>query len=84
MSVSAGRLTAHDLLTRPDDGRRYELLDGVLREMSPSNPEHADVLGNVATIVGTFLRTHRLVRLMVGDPGVLLRRDPARVRAPDA
>jgi Uma2 family endonuclease len=39
------RLTAQELLGLPDDGKRYELVEGELREMAPAGARH----GSVAT-----------------------------------
>lgn len=41
MALTKQRLTFEDWLTLPDDGRRYELLNGELVEMPPPTANHA-------------------------------------------
>jgi Uma2 family endonuclease len=75
--------TIDDLYNLPDDGRRYELLDGELVEMAPANYNHGEIVHNIDNLLTPIVRTHRLGRIIVGDPGVILGRNPDRVRAPD-
>lgn len=44
MALTKQRLTFEDWLTLPDDGRRYELLNGELVEMPPPTANHALVV----------------------------------------
>jgi Uma2 family endonuclease len=39
--------TYEDLLALPDDGRRYEIIEGVLYEMPSPNMEHGDLIANL-------------------------------------
>ena len=75
--------TAEELLHLPSDGRRLELVKGKIYQMPPANGRHADVAGNVAGILWPHVRHNRLGRILVGDPGFILRRNPDTVRAPD-
>ena len=75
--------TAEELLHLPSDGRRLELVKGKIYEMPPANGRHADVAGTTAIILGPHVRNNRLGRILVGDPGFILRRNPDTVRAPD-
>lgn len=75
---TATRLTANDYYAMPDDGKRYELIDGELYEMPSPSPLHQDILLNLALLlrsdVGTsggkvyvapldvYLSTHRVVQ----------------------
>jgi len=83
MTLDRRLLTADDLLNLPDDGYRYELLDGELIRMAPTGGEHNDVGGNIYWALSGFVRSRGLGRVLVGDTGVILRRHPDRVRAPD-
>ena len=76
-------LTADDLLRLPDDGRRYELLDGEVKEMAPAAYEHGRVLTKVVIVLGSYVEANDLGEVVAGDPGIILRRNPDRVRAPD-
>jgi Uma2 family endonuclease len=39
--------TYEDLFDLPDDGRRYEIIEGVLYEMPAPNMEHAELISNL-------------------------------------
>jgi Uma2 family endonuclease len=63
--------TYEDLLALPDDGRRYEIIEGVLCEMPSPNMEHDDLIANllhrvlwpvVDGIADTFMPCHGGVR----------------------
>ena len=75
-------MTAEDLLQLPSD-QRCELIDGVLIEMSPTTPQHGIVEVTVCGIIDGFVRPRRLGRVMAGEVGFIIRRDPDAVRAPD-
>jgi len=54
------KLTYEDYVDLPDDGRRYEILDGDL-EVSPAPaPKHQAVLGNLFWILHGHVRERRL------------------------
>lgn len=85
MTTGAKLLTAEDLLrlSNTGDGRRFELLDGVLVEMPPTAPPHDFARNNIAYELTTFVRAHRSGYVFSGDTGYILRRNPDSVRAPD-
>jgi Uma2 family endonuclease len=77
-------VTAEELLALPSGmGKRYELLAGELRVMSPAGWVHGEIVANIADLVGAFIRQHKLGRRFGAETGFLLRRDPDTVRAPD-
>ena len=76
-------LTADDLLLMPDDGRFYELLDGKLVEMTPPGGMHGKVSAGIPYALLSHVRAHELGEVLSNDPGVILHRQPDRVRAPD-
>ncbi|MHB8574000.1 MAG: Uma2 family endonuclease [Dehalococcoidia bacterium] len=83
MTTEKTLYTIDDLYHLPDDGHRYELLDGELVEMAPANYGHGEVMHNIDYLLTAHVRPRRLGRILVGDPGVILGHDPDRVRAPD-
>lgn len=83
MATEQKLLTAEELLLMPDNDMRTELLDGVLIEMSPPGGVHARVMARLVRILGNYVEEHALGEVLTGDPGVILRRNPDRVRAPD-
>jgi Uma2 family endonuclease len=76
--------TADELLALPRGmGKRYELVAGELRVMSPAGWRHGGVAGNIAALLGPYIRKHNLGRGFAAETGFLLKRDPDTVRAPD-
>jgi Uma2 family endonuclease len=47
----AGTWTYEDLFALPDDGRRYEIIEGELYEMPSPNLAHATVIANLITML---------------------------------
>jgi Uma2 family endonuclease len=77
-------MTADQLLALPKGmGKRYELVLGELREMSPSGWLHGQVVDNVHGVLGAYIRLHKLGRGFGAETGFLLHRNPDTVRAPD-
>ena len=78
-------LTAEEFLQMPDpgDGRRYELLDGALVELTPPGGEHGWIMVNFGYYLKLYSMSDEGGLVLGGDPGILLRHDPDRVRAPD-
>ena len=83
MTVDARLMTADELLRLPEDGSRYELVEGELKRMSPSGAEHGRIAARIAIHLGAHVRQHRLGEVYVADAGFVLRRAPDTVRAPD-
>src|SRR3990172_762808 len=77
-------VTADELLALPTGmGKRYELVAGELRVMSPSGWRHGEVVDNLDSLLASFIRTHGLGRGFGAETGFLLKRNPDTVRAPD-
>jgi len=77
-------MTAEDLLALPDDGKRYELVEGELQEMPPvSGPHGRDGL-RIGSQFLVYAETHDLGEAYGADTGFILSRNPDTVRAPDA
>jgi Uma2 family endonuclease len=76
--------TAEQLLALPMGmGKRYELVAGELRVMSPAGWEHGEIVHNLQSILGYFIRQNDLGRGFGAETGFLLHRNPDTVRAPD-
>ena len=78
--------TADDLLNLSEsasDGRTYELVEGKLYEMPPPSSRHGEVTSNIDFLLQTHVRQYRLGRVLAGDPGFVLGRNPDTVRGPD-
>ena len=76
-------MTADELFERPDDGYRYELVDGSLVRMTPTGAEHGVVTARVAYVLQEYALRHGGV-CCGAETGFVLRRSPDVVRAPDA
>lgn len=51
LTKPAGTWTYDDLLTLPEDGRRYEIIEGALYEMPSPSMGHAAVIANIITLL---------------------------------
>jgi Uma2 family endonuclease len=83
MTVGKTLLTAEELLQLPSGDGRYELLHGELVEMSPANGRHNEIITEVAFYLRNHVRPRRLGKVLTGDTGIILARNPDHVRAPD-
>src|SRR5262245_18784056 len=76
--------TAADLLSLPTGmGKRYELVLGEIRVMSPAGWRYGEVVFNLQTLLGSFFRAEKLCRGFGAETGFLIQRNPDTVRAPD-
>jgi Uma2 family endonuclease len=85
MGTVSKLMTAEEFEVLPGDGdgKRYELIDGKLREMPPTVNWHGEVEINLGTLLNVHVRAHRLGRVSCGEVLYILRRNPDRVRAAD-
>ena len=65
-------LTYQDLLDTPDDGRRYEILEGELYVTAAPNLAHQHCVGMLLQIIGPHVRVRGLGRIFVAPTDVLL------------
>src|SRR5438552_2626080 len=64
-------------------GRHHELLDGELVEMAPPGGGHGLVENNIGHELRLAIGPTGAAAVFSGEPGVVLRRNSDRVRAPD-
>ena len=84
MATARSLITAEELLMMPEDGKRYELVRGVLVEKMPTGHPHARVASKFDRALGNYTEAAgNYGEVLVGDPGYRLERDPDTVRAPD-
>lgn len=76
-------ITADELLSMPEDGRRYELVRGELRTMPPAGYEHGNIAMNIGAALAVYVKAQRLGRVCAADTGFKLTSNPDTVRAPD-
>jgi Uma2 family endonuclease len=68
----------------PDDGFRYELVRGELRQMTPAGQKHGRITVNLTTALAQYVRAKHLGIVCAAETGFKLGTDPDFVRAPDA
>jgi Uma2 family endonuclease len=83
MATTTAPMTAEELLKRPDDGFRYELIRGELIQMSPSGSEHVVIIAELAALIWNHVKAAKLGIVFGAEGGFLIARDPDTVRAPD-
>ena len=77
-------MTANELLKMPKvDGRRFELIRGVLVEKMPSGKSQGLVSSRIDRILGNYAEDNDFGVTLSNDTGHRLDRDPDTVRAPD-
>src|SRR5437867_13166235 len=72
--------TVDDLLRMPEDGYKYERVDGEV-VASPAGMYHSEIAANITLILGAFVKKNRLGKVYTADVGIQLH--DANVRSPD-
>ncbi|MFL6216508.1 MAG: Uma2 family endonuclease [Blastocatellia bacterium] len=86
MSTLTQYLTEEDLLRMPDDGYRYELVEGELRRMAPTGFEHGRCTHNLSGMLWSYVRDNDLGIVVAAETGFIIARRPdgrVTVRAAD-
>ncbi len=79
-------MTVAEFLDWPGDGtgRRFELVDGEPRPMSPGRPTHGRIQSNLCRLIGNALIAAGSPCQVVTDPGIITARHPeTNMRVPD-
>ena len=84
MTVSVKLMIAEELLKLPDDGKRYELIEGVLNEMALPGTAHSLTAMRAGAILFDFVHQRDLGAVFAAETGFVLSTNPDTVRAPDA
>lgn len=66
------RFKAEDIWDTPEDGKRYEVIDGELYVSPPPIPPHQDAAGSLYLYLGAHIRRRRLGKLYFAPIGVVL------------
>ncbi|MEX0642494.1 MAG: Uma2 family endonuclease [Pirellulales bacterium] len=83
MSTTTRIITADELLRMPDDGFRYELIEGELRKMTPTGAEHGFLSSEIDWLLRDHVKRSNLGQVFGAETGFLIGRDPDTVLAPD-
>lgn len=89
MSATETKLmTADELLMLPSfvngSDRRYELIKGVLKVMSPTKPLHGVICARITVQLGRFVEEYNLGEVFGAETGFLIEVDPDTVVGADA
>jgi Uma2 family endonuclease len=77
-------VTADELLAMPRGlGKRYELVEGELRVMSPGSWRHGKVISRLNSRLESYVEEHGLGVVFGAETGFRLASNPDTVRAPD-
>ncbi|HIP69801.1 MAG TPA: Uma2 family endonuclease, partial [Anaerolineae bacterium] len=76
-------ITAEELLKRPPEDRRGELVKGEFISMSPASYLHGEIGAKMLFLLAKFVYSHQAGKLYTAETGFLLTRNPDTVRAPD-
>lgn len=82
MAETARLVTAEELARYPDDGYKYELVEGRVIRMSPPGFVHGRIAARIAFLLESHARPADLGAVLV-ELGVKLMTNPDTVRAPD-
>jgi Uma2 family endonuclease len=66
------RYKADDMWDTPDDGNRYEVIDGALYVSPPPGEPHQDASGNLYGLIWSWVRPRRAGRVYAAPLGVRL------------
>ena len=76
-------MTAEELLATPNDGYRYELVRGELRQMAPAGHEHGRHSSRMGRRLGVYVEDNNFGETYAAETAFLLARSPDHVLAPD-
>jgi Uma2 family endonuclease len=76
-------LTAEEFFSMPDDGNRYELVQGRLVCMAAAGGLHGKIASRVDHRLRDFIEAHGLGEVCTAETGFRLAQNPDTVRAPD-
>ena len=80
MSVTTAYMSEEELQRMPDDGYRYELVEGELRRMALNGCEHGRCTSTLSALIGSHARTNDLGDVLAAGTGFVIgRRSDGRV-----
>jgi Uma2 family endonuclease len=83
LTLTETKLISGDELAQTGNLGPCELIEGRIVTMAPTGYEHGDYEGNLYYALRSFINTHKLGRVQVGEVGIYTRRNPDTVRAAD-
>jgi len=83
MPVTTRPMTAEELLKMPHGDSRYELIEGILKQMSPTGSKHGKVTARITVHLANHNHKDGLGEVYAAETGFKISFDPDTVRAPD-
>lgn len=83
MSTAARLTTADELFRMPEDGYRYDLVEGELRKMTPAGAEHGFLSSTIDWLLRDYVKRNDLGAVFGAETGFRIARNPDTVLAPD-
>src|SRR5437899_2329842 len=71
-AVAGVRFKADDIWDAPDDGKRYEVIDGALYRSTAPDLDHQRPCGALIALIWPFVRRHNLGEIFTSPVGVIL------------
>lgn len=82
-SVTQKLMTAEELLDLPREGFRYELVEGELKQMSPTGQKHGRITVRLTVPLAKYVQDSQLGEVYAAETGFKLKSNPDTVRAAD-
>ncbi|MHB8577754.1 MAG: Uma2 family endonuclease [Dehalococcoidia bacterium] len=83
MTTETGLMTAEEYWDQSSKFGRSELIDGRVVVILPASRGHNRTITKTARRLDEYVSAQGLGEVLSGDTGIMLRRNPDRVRAPD-
>ncbi len=77
------QMTAEELFRLPDDGSRYELIEGELKRMTPAGFRHGAIVMALSRPLAEHVVSKQIGLVAGAETGFKLKSNPDTVRAPD-
>lgn len=83
MTTTKTLMTADELLKMPEDGYRYELIQGELKKMSPGGEKHGAAIAKFTGYLAFHVYENELGTVCGAETGYKIKENPDDVKAPD-
>jgi len=70
--IEGSLMTAEDLARLPDDGWKYQLIEGRVLRMPPAGGDHDNIAARLVILLGVFVQTRSLGEITLSQSGYLV------------